>query len=202
VHLFTTLTLSFSSSSNMASSTSVNMAIMLLFALFALSSALDMSIISYDNAHRDKATWRTEEEVKSLYEEWLVKHGKLYNALGEKDKRFQIFKDNLRFIDETNADNRTYRLGLNRFADLTNEEYRARYLGTRIDPKRRLGRTPSNRYTPRVGDALPDSVDWRKEGAVVPVKDQGSCGKHCATLYCDLFLTLFFILFFFSIREK
>ncbi|WVY91947.1 hypothetical protein V8G54_037461 [Vigna mungo] len=159
----------------MVSATSVNMAIMLLFALFAISSALDMSIISYDNAHPDKATGRTEEELMSLYEGWLVKHGKLYNALGEKDKRFQIFKDNLQFIDEINSANRTYRLGLNRFADLTNEEYRARYLGTRIDPNRRLGRTPSNRYTPRVGDALPDSVDWRKEGAVVPVKDQGSC---------------------------
>ncbi|ESW32873.1 hypothetical protein PHAVU_001G024500 [Phaseolus vulgaris] len=161
----------------MASSTSANMAIMLLFALFALSSALDMSIISYDNAHQDKATWRTDEEVNSLYEEWLVKHGKLYNALGEKDKRFQIFKDNLRFIDQQNAENRTYKLGLNRFADLTNEEYRARYLGTKIDPNRRLGRTPSNRYAPRVGETLPDSVDWRKEGAVVPVKDQASCGS-------------------------
>lgn len=168
------------------------MAIMLLFALFALSSALDMSIISYDNAHQDKATWRTDEEVNSLYEEWLVKHGKLYNALGEKDKRFQIFKDNLRFIDQQNAENRTYKLGLNRFADLTNEEYRARYLGTKIDPNRRLGRTPSNRYAPRVGETLPDSVDWRKEGAVVPVKDQASCGKNCATLYCHLSLRFFF----------
>ncbi|WVY89620.1 hypothetical protein V8G54_035134 [Vigna mungo] len=180
----------------MVSATSVNMAIMLLFALFAISSALDMSIISYDKAHPDKATGRTEEEVMSLYEEWLVKHGKLYNALGEKDKRFQIFKNNLQFVDEINSANRTYRLGLNRFADLTNEEYRARYLGTIIDPNRRLGRTPSNRYTPRVGDALPDSVDWRKEAVVVPVKDQGSCCKQFATLYCDLLsLTLFFIFF-------
>lgn len=110
-----------------------------------------------------------------MYEEWLVKQGKLYNALGEKEKRFEIFKDNLRFIEEHNAENRTYKVGLNRFADLSNEEYRARYLGTRIDPKRKIAR--SNRYAPSVGDNLPKSVDWRKEGAVVPVKDQGSCGK-------------------------
>ncbi|RDX81117.1 Cysteine proteinase RD21A, partial [Mucuna pruriens] len=153
------------------------MAIVFLLAVFAVSSALDMSIISYDNTHADKATWRSDEEVMSLYEQWLVKHGKAYNALGEKDKRFDIFKDNLRFIDDHNADNRTYKLGLNRFADLTNEEYRARYLGTRIDPNRRIvkTKTQSNRYAPRVGDNLPESVDWRNEGAVLPVKDQGNC---------------------------
>nr|KYP48321.1 Cysteine proteinase RD21a [Cajanus cajan] len=155
------------------------MAMLLLLALFALSSASDMSIISYDKGHADKGRWRSDEEVMSLYEQWVMKHGKAYNALGEKEKRFQVFKDNLRFIDLHNSANRTYRLGLNRFADLTNQEYRARYLGVKIDPNRRMlkGRTPSNRYAPRVGDKLPDSVDWRKEGAVVPIKDQGSCGS-------------------------
>ncbi|KAK7321672.1 hypothetical protein VNO77_32531 [Canavalia gladiata] len=155
------------------------MTIVLLFTVLAVSSALDMSIISYDESHPDKSNERTDKEVMTMYEQWLVKHGKVYNALGEKEKRFEIFKDNLRFIDEHNAANRTYKLGLNRFADLTNEEYRARYLGTRIDPNRRMvkGRTRSDRYAPRVGDKLPEFVDWRKEGAVVPVKDQGSCGS-------------------------
>jgi len=60
----------------------------------------------------------------SLYEKWLIKHGKLYNAL-EKEKRFQIFKDNLRYMD---PENRSYNLELNQFADLTNEEFRASVL--------------------------------------------------------------------------
>lgn len=143
--------------------------------IFTVASSSDMSIISYDKSHPDKSAWRSDEEVMSMYEEWLAKQGKLYNALGEKEKRFEIFKDNLRFIEEHNAENRTYKVGLNRFADLSNEEYRAKYLGTRINPKRKI--TRSNRYAPSVGDNLPKSVDWRKEGAVVPVKDQGSCGK-------------------------
>lgn len=149
-----------------------------LFMIFTVSYALDMSIVSYDQTHGDKSAWRTDDEVMAIYEAWLSKHGKAYNGLGEKERRFEIFKDNLRFIDEQNsAGNRTFKLGLNRFADLTNEEYRSTYLGTKPNLKKRVSKRTSDRYEPRVGDSLPDSVDWRKEGAVVDVKDQGSCGS-------------------------
>lgn len=159
-------------------------ALITLFYLFSISFALDMSIISYNDRHGEKVSGRTDEEVKGLYEAWLVKHGKAYNALGEKEKRFEIFKDNLRFIDAHNAENHTYELGLNRFADLSNEEYRALYLGTKIDPKRGFSRPKSDRYSYKEGDELPDSVDWRVKGAVAPVKDQGSCGECFALLLC------------------
>ncbi|KAE8679901.1 Cysteine protease 1 [Hibiscus syriacus] len=151
---------------------------MLLLMMFSLSSASDMSIISYDKTHPDKSksSWRTDGEVMAMYEEWLVKHGKTYNGLGEKEKRFQIFKDNLRFIDEHNADeSHSFKVGLNRFADLTNEEYRGTYLGVK-KPERKLSKA-SDRYKPLVGEELPDSVDWREKGAVAEVKDQGSCGS-------------------------
>lgn len=146
-----------------------------LFMIFTLSSALDMSIVAYDRNHGDKSSWRTDSDVMAIYEAWLAKNGKAYNALGEKEKRFEIFKDNLRFIDEHNAENRTYKVGLNRFADLTNDEYRTTYLGTK--PRRKLSKPRTDRYEPHVSDKLPQSVDWRKEGAVVGVKDQGSCGE-------------------------
>jgi len=144
----------------------------------AFAAATDMSIIDYDLKHGQ----RTNTHVRSLYEAWLVNHGKAYNALGEKERRFEIFKDNLRFIDEHNkVENRTYRLGLNRFADLTNDEYRSMFLGGRMDRKGRLSGTKSGRYAYRAGEDLPESVDWREKGAVVEVKDQGQCGKF---LFC------------------
>lgn len=145
----------------------------LLFTLFSsLSYAIDMSIIDYKNN-------QDEEVMKGIYEQWLAEHGKVYNALGEKEKRFEIFKDNLRFIEEhNNLENRTYKVGLNQFADLTNEEYGAMYLGTRSDARRRLvkSKRPSQRYASRPNELLPHSVDWRRRGAVAPVKNQGSCG--------------------------
>ncbi|KAG6652482.1 probable cysteine protease RD21B [Carya illinoinensis] len=140
----------------------------------ALATAMDMSIIDYDL----KQGLRTESDMRAMYEAWLVKHAKAYNALGEKEARFEIFKDNLRFIDGHNKmENRTYKVGLNRFADLTNEEYRSIYLGGRMERKNRLSRTHSDRYAYQAGEELPESVDWREKGAVVEVKDQGQCGS-------------------------
>ncbi|KAI4330774.1 hypothetical protein MLD38_029027 [Melastoma candidum] len=123
---------------------------------------------------------RTDAEVAEMYEIWLGRHGKAYNGIGERDRRFEIFKDNLRFVDESIAvENRTSRLGMNKFADLTNEEYRATFLGTRSDPRRGVAKASraSYRYAARPGDMLPSMVDWRTRGAVNPVKDQGSCGS-------------------------
>ncbi|KAL7002841.1 hypothetical protein U1Q18_004000 [Sarracenia purpurea var. burkii] len=152
-----------------------------LFLFFAISSALDNSIISYDQIHGQMTpspSRRSDDEAMALYERWLVRNRKAYNAIGEKERRFEIFKDNLRFIDEHNAENRTYMLGLNRFADLTNEEYRSKFLGVRMEMKKRLSSSKrSDRYAFRAGNSSPESVDWREEGAVSPVKDQGQCGS-------------------------
>ena len=113
-----------------------------------------------------------------IYESWLVKHRKNYNALGEKERRFEIFKDNLKFIDEHNADeSKPYKLGLNKFADLTNEEFRSRYFGIKRKPALLRKTSSSARYLYKVGDELPEYVDWRDKGAVVAVKDQGQCGN-------------------------
>ncbi|KAI3445956.1 hypothetical protein Pfo_002621 [Paulownia fortunei] len=160
----------------MASPLKLSFSVVLL-SFFIISSALDMSIIKYDQNH-DTGPARSESEIMALYESWLVKHGKAYNAIGEKEKRFEIFKDNLKFIDEHNSVDRPYKLGLNRFADLTNEEYRSIFVGGRLDSKTRLmNQRASDRYAFKAGEELPESVDWRKKGAVAPVKDQGQCGS-------------------------
>ena len=117
---------------------------------------------------------RTNDEVKAMYESWLIKYGKSYNSLGERERRFEIFKETLRFIDEHNADtSHSYKLGLNQFADLTDEEFRSRHLGFISGSN---NTKVSNRYEPRVGQVLPNYVDWRSVGAVVDIKNQGQCG--------------------------
>nr|BAJ85145.1 predicted protein [Hordeum vulgare subsp. vulgare] len=142
-----------------------------LLLMVSLAAAADMSIVSYGE--------RSEEEVRRMYAEWMAEHGSTYNAIGEEERRFEAFRDNLRYIDQHNAAAdagvHSFRLGLNRFADLTNEEYRSTYLGARTKPDRE--RKLSARYQAADNDELPESVDWRKKGAVGAVKDQGGCGS-------------------------
>nr|ABQ10197.1 actinidin Act4a [Actinidia eriantha] len=150
---------------------SISISLLFFSSLLILSSSFDSSIITYG----EKWEQRTNDEVIAMFESWLVEYGKSYNALGEKERRFEIFKDNLRFVDEHNADvNRSYKVGLNQFSDLTDAEYSSIYLGTKFNIRMT---NVSDRYEPRVGDQLPDSVDWRKKGAVLGVKNQGNCGS-------------------------
>ncbi|CAH8318583.1 unnamed protein product [Eruca vesicaria subsp. sativa] len=135
-------------------------------------------------------------EVQRMYERWLVENRKNYNALGEKERRFNIFKDNVKLVEAHNSvPDRTYELGLTRFADLTDDEFRAIHLSGR-KMVRSSDPVIGERYLYKEGDVLPDEVDWREKGAVVPVKDQGDCGM-CVVFnisYSIIFIYLFILL--------
>lgn len=150
------------------------MTILFLLIIFFLSpsSAVDIPVVSHSGR-------RSNVEVGFIFQTWLSTHGKSYvNALGERQRRFEIFKDNLRFVDQHNAKNLSYQLGLTRFADLTVEEYRDLSSGRHDNEPIQRARRVSHRYVSLPRDQLPESVDWRKEGAVTAVKDQGSCSKY------------------------
>ena len=138
-----------------------------LFACFAL--AHDFSIVGYSPEHLTCL-----DKILELFESWVSKHGKTYRSIEEKLHRFEIFKDNLKHIDERNKEISSYGLGLNEFADMSHEEFKNKYLGLKPGLPRRGGSSRDFSYRDVVD--LPKSVDWRKNGAVTPVKNQGSCG--------------------------
>lgn len=111
------------------------------------------------------------EVMKKRYENWLKRYGIEYKDKEEWEVRFGIYQANVEFIECVNGQNYSYKLTDNRFADLTNNEFRSTYLG--FQPRRSV-RT-GFRYDNH--GALPKSIDWRKRGAVTPIKDQGQCGK-------------------------
>ncbi len=60
---------------------------------------------------------------------------------------------------------------MNKFADLSTEEFEAMMLGSKKTVKAPM---PDDAL---LGEELPDTVDWRTQGYVTPVKDQGQCGS-------------------------
>ncbi|KAG0464996.1 hypothetical protein HPP92_019160 [Vanilla planifolia] len=114
-----------------------------------------------------------------LFESWMAKHNKSYATFKEMVWRFNVFKDNLKHIDETNKNRTNYWLGLNEFADLSHEEFKERFLGLKQSFSRREQAGYGNWREPMYENVenLPKSVDWRKKGAVTAVKNQGACGS-------------------------
>ncbi|KAL5789023.1 hypothetical protein ACOSP7_005972 [Xanthoceras sorbifolium] len=150
------------------------------FLLLALSVSLlvcsslahdDFSIVGYSPEHLNSIG-----KMIELFESWMARHGKTYKCIEEKLRRFEIFRDNLKHIDERNKEVSSYWLGLNEFADISHEEFQNKYLGLKPEfPRRR--QSSSGDFSYKDVEALPKSVDWRKKGAVTPVKNQGSCGS-------------------------
>jgi len=109
------------------------------------------------------------------WEAYKTKHGKTYPK-GQEYPRRAIWEKAVRRINDHNLKNdngiKSFRLGLNKFADLTNWEFRRIYNGLRLNATRH----PNNAVLRIAGD-LPDSVDWRTKGIVTPVKNQEQCGS-------------------------
>lgn len=112
--------------------------------------------------------------IKQMHEQWMAQYGRVYKDTEEKGARFKIFKENVEHIQSfNNAGNKSYKLGINAFTDMTNAELRASR--NRLRPSNSLQAT-SFKYE-NVSD-VPSSMDWRKKGAVTPIKDQAQCGKY------------------------
>ncbi|KAI9070801.1 hypothetical protein K1719_038852 [Acacia pycnantha] len=118
-----------------------------------------------------------ESSLSERHEQWMAKYGKVYKDVAEKQKRFEIFKNNVQFIESFNSDGtKPYMLSVNQFADQTNEEFKAIRNGLKRSHES-LPRTETSFFRYENVTALPASVDWRKKGAVTPIKNQGECGS-------------------------
>jgi cathepsin L len=114
-------------------------------------------------------------------QEWTnfkLTHNKKYASTQEELHRFNIFLSNSAFVKrhnvEANQGLHTYTVEMNKFGDLTSDEFAAIYNG--YNSSLRVQRT-RNMHIVDESVAIPDSVDWRTQGYVTDIKDQGQCGS-------------------------
>ncbi|CAA6672524.1 unnamed protein product [Spirodela intermedia] len=122
-----------------------------------------------------------EKSMMDLHEQWMVQHGRTYRDESERRRRLTIFESNVKYVESFNREGgRKYELEVNAFADLTEEEFQAGYLGFRPATRSTTTTTSGNRWPFTYGnlsyESLPSAVDWREAGAVTAVKNQGHCG--------------------------
>eukprot|EP00239_Pterosperma_sp_CCMP1384_P001434 CAMPEP_0197849900 /NCGR_PEP_ID=MMETSP1438-20131217/13613_1 /TAXON_ID=1461541 /ORGANISM="Pterosperma sp., Strain CCMP1384" /LENGTH=365 /DNA_ID=CAMNT_0043462795 /DNA_START=60 /DNA_END=1157 /DNA_ORIENTATION=+ len=142
----------------------------LLLAGSAVASATlsDPELLSTPNA-LEEAT------ARGIFKDWMQEFDKVYENAEESEKRFTVFKDNMKFVMEHNAqDGLTYTVGLNNLADLSSAEYSALLGYQHTDKLNGVAEHAGFMYE----NTEPlDEVDWRKHNAVTPVKNQQQCGS-------------------------
>ncbi|CAG2166088.1 unnamed protein product, partial [Oppiella nova] len=137
------------------------MKLVLILGFIALSSALSISRQEVDNE------WQ---KFKHEY-----RKNQYYANSNEEALRKQIFADTydmiVRHNKEADEGIHTYRLGVNQFSDITDEEYRQMLT---LDVSGLEGQQTYDKKPYSIKAQLPESVDWRDKKVVTAVKTQGS----------------------------
>lgn len=130
---------------------------------------------------------RDEREMVNSWQSYKSKHGLTYHSLEERS-RYSLFRRNSLKIREHNrlhAQGRTtYTMAINKFAHMTDDEYRRSHLGynSSADIQRRRTQNqpePSHNVIRQLASEsdVPDSYSYVALNQVTPIRNQYDCGS-------------------------
>ena len=127
----------------------------------------------------DATALTVESRFEELFEDFKKRHNRVYSSAEEEIHRRRIFAENVERAHNLSIANPHAHFSVrhNKFSDLSHDEFRARYLGARLDTKRRLGGPRVRGSGVSARSNVPLAFDWREHGAVTAVKDQKKCGS-------------------------
>ncbi|KAG6586950.1 papain-like cysteine protease C1 [Phytophthora cinnamomi] len=115
----------------------------------------------------------TSAELRSLFAAWKRAHGKSYDSSAQDELRRGVFEVNARSVAAHNSkQDRSFTMELNAFADTTWDEFQSWYLAKPQQCSATDESGEEHAYA-----EVPTAKDWRADGAVSPVKNQGKCGS-------------------------
>jgi len=125
--------------------------------------------------HKKESIATETESLESLFAkfgEWKSKHAKNYISSEEELYRFNIWMESKKRV-ESNEDPEV-RLALNKFSDLTRQEFRELYLMRHVPiPEEPIG----EEFVPEISYEHVQDTNWKTKGKTPPVTNQGSCGS-------------------------
>lgn len=125
---------------------------------------------------------KNEQRLMTEWNVWKNKFGKMYQSMEEEVERMEIWLENMMHIEQHNFQyalgHKSFSLGMNHYGDMRSAEFGKIFNGfLGLEHK---GMHTGEEYSDHLLDAETDlekTVDWRTEGAVSDVKDQGQCGS-------------------------
>jgi len=118
----------------------------------------------------------SKDALVSEFTQWAQANQKTYST-DEFIQRWEVWRGNRQYIEHHNRQNKSFVLAMNKFGDLTNQEFKQMFNGLNYNHEvNTMTHMHSAIVPPQLRD-LPASFDWRTKGAVAEVKDQGQCGS-------------------------
>lgn len=120
--------------------------------------------------------------IENDFSNFQKKYGKSYKTQAEFNLRFNNFKSNAAKAAElTKLNGGSATFGINKFSDLSEEEFRTNYLMSDFDGEILKQYPVKTDFTsgPVNDNCNPDSTnfDWTTCGVVTPIRNQGQCGS-------------------------
>mmetsp|Transcript_78744 Transcript_78744/g.231030 ORF Transcript_78744/g.231030 Transcript_78744/m.231030 type:complete len:364 (+) Transcript_78744:65-1156(+) len=114
------------------------------------------------------------EEALEAFARYKRRHAKAYADASEEALRLANFRASLATVEAHNAlPGKSFRMGLNQFSDMSDDEFEAKVLMKPQD----CSATGGVGVPEGVAKDLPPHIDWRERGVVSEVKNQGNCGS-------------------------
>jgi len=110
------------------------------------------------------------------FQAWMANNGKQYGTKVEYNTRFGIWTKNSDFVKKTNGKGLSFKVSMNKFADLSTDEVTSMLNGAVVPKNKRQVETVADEVASPNEKKADFAFSWVTQGRVAPVEDQGQCG--------------------------